>query len=123
MKAIADPAKTALLKHYSQPDMSACHYVQYDGWLYSPDDDLMPADEDGDVLFALRAMELRSSGTPVRIQILQGTSPQDAVRLLRKMLAFVEKSYESLATDLNEESLPWWPVVVAPLVQTPEPTR
>jgi hypothetical protein len=43
--------------------------------------------------------ELRSGAVPVRIQILAGTAPADAVRVLRKLLEWYESDPNATVTE------------------------
>ena len=46
---------------------------------------LSPVDKDGDVLVRGWTWELRNGYVPIRVQVLDGTDTDDAVRLLRKL--------------------------------------
>ncbi len=87
-ETVGDADKVALLEHYAFKDVF--HYTQYDGWAnFPPGDCVMHPDDDGDVVMETGAWELRSGMVPVRIQILDGTPPEDAARILRKMIDWI----------------------------------
>jgi hypothetical protein len=88
-KRLGDKDKVALLEHYAHKDVM--YFQQYDGWLnVTPGDCIVVADECGDALTGGWAWELRS-GIPVRIQILAGTPHKDAIRILKKMVAWIRQ--------------------------------
>jgi hypothetical protein len=71
------------------------HVYQFDGFALSPgegDDGLMRPDQDGDVLNSGRSAELRRSGADlaVRVHIHEGTDRARAIRLLKKITAWLE---------------------------------
>jgi len=86
-------------KHAITGDVHA--FTQYDGFMLEHDGDcVMHPDEDGDCLMSTSTFDLRHSGSDlaVRVQIHKGTSHADAVRLMKKLTKWVEKS----ADDLDE---------------------
>lgn len=79
--------KGILLKHYAQRPPTT--FGQLDGFVLGKDgsDDFMRPDQDGDWLCGGSTNELMY-GANVRILIKKGTSSQDAVRLIKKLLEF-----------------------------------
>ena len=78
--------KAELLAKYAQRQALLFH--QFDGFLNSADD--LSDVGDGDAIFSGSTYELRN-GIDVRIQILDGTTKEDAVRILRKMVESIER--------------------------------
>ena len=88
---MSEEQKKELLDHYATGDVH--RFLQMDGWLLPHGgDDVMRPDEDGDWLCSGITDELRKSekNLAVRIQIHEGTKHEDAVRLLEKMLAWLQ---------------------------------
>lgn len=96
-------SKESLLEHYATGDIHK--FTQIDGWLISNTKtnigDLMETDKDGDSLIAGKTEELRHSPSAlaVRIFVHEGTERRDAVRLIRKMLNWIERDSELLSED------------------------
>ena len=65
--------------------------VQIDAVTSMEYDSTFCPDEEGDGFCALLKQELRNTDFPVRIQVAEGTSPEDVLRLLRKITAWVER--------------------------------
>ncbi len=86
------PTKEQLLERYAAPQRVVRRFYQYDGFLL-PDggDDILIPDDDGDVLSAGVTFELNASEQPVRVWVHESTAPADAVRLLRKVAAWIER--------------------------------
>ena len=63
-----------------------------------------PVDQDGDVLVRGWTWELRSGYVPVRVQILDGTNTDDAVRLLRKLADWLASTGTVLPEESQQES-------------------
>jgi hypothetical protein len=78
--------KAELLAKYAQRQALLFH--QFDGFLDSADD--FSDQGDGDSIFSRSTYELRK-GIDVRIQILDGTTKEDAVRILRKMVDWIDR--------------------------------
>lgn len=95
--------KESILAHYATGDVHK--FKQIDGWLFGEPNankgTLGATDEDGDCLNAGETVELRhsSAALAVRMFIHEGTCPKDAVRLVRKMLDWVERSPELLSWE------------------------
>jgi hypothetical protein len=86
--------KSELLAHYAGREPHLYH--QYDGWLdVDTGDSIVVPDSDRDALTGTDSWELRSGGIAVRVQIEDGTSKGDAVRLLKKILGWVKRDYGS----------------------------
>ncbi len=81
--------KRELLEHYSIK--RPVKFYQLDGFSDVVSDSVMHADPDGDTCFSGWAWELRSGSVAVRVQILEGTTRQTALRLLRKLTQTVKK--------------------------------
>ena len=88
-----DSLKRLLLDEAGRKDLHLVH--QLDGWVLAPGagDDFMHADEAGDALTGGESYEFRRSGPElaVRVQVHAGTSPVVAVRVLRKITAWLER--------------------------------
>ena len=85
------------VKHAITGDVHA--FTQYDGFMLEHDGDcVMRPDKDGDCLMSGSTFDLRHSGSDlaVRVQIHKGTSHADAVRLMKKLTKWVEKSPDDL---------------------------
>lgn len=83
--------KKQKLEHYAERDLK--EFYQFDGWLGGCD--LIKTDKDGDSLWCTLTEELMSGGPSVRILITKGTIPQDAVRLLEKLVAWIKEYGDS----------------------------
>jgi hypothetical protein len=83
--------KIERLQHYAECDLHK--FTQLDGFIHVEPDCVMHPDEDGDQLFGGHSEELRRSGPhlAVRILIHDGTSHEDAVRAIGKLLAWFTK--------------------------------
>ena len=77
--------KKELLAHYASKAPRFFHQ-----WDAIPHGGESITDLDGDDLWMTDTWELRSAVLPVRIQILEGTEKADAIRVLEKMLSWVE---------------------------------
>jgi hypothetical protein len=67
-------------------------FIQLDGWANQHEytDDLMRSDDEGDTCTAGPVWEPQRSATTVRVLIAADADPADAVRVLRKLLAWAE---------------------------------
>jgi len=85
-----DKQKQILLRKYSQKPVS--HFAQLDGFDVGIDggDDVMRPDKEGDWLSGGNTSELMSGGPNVRILISEGTSKQVALRLIQKLVGWLE---------------------------------
>lgn len=91
-------------------------YLQLDGFGgVHPDDDVLQADGDGDSLTSSWQTELRHGPPEVRVQILADTIREDAARLLRKLLEWLETSFDPVLGPAPPRT-PW----KAFSVRTPE---
>jgi hypothetical protein len=59
-------------------------------------DDVMPLDEQGYGIMSTCVYELRNCTMPVRLQIAEGTTKDDAIALLQRITAYLEKDWQSL---------------------------
>jgi hypothetical protein len=85
--------KAELLKHYAQKNTH--HYLQLDAFVgVAPGDPFMWTDQDGDCVMCGVTPELRSGTVGVRVQILEGTSREDASRTLSKLLDGLDDAYD-----------------------------
>jgi hypothetical protein len=89
--------KAELLEHYGRKD--PCTFQQYDAFTgVEPGDCIVRPDNDGDCLFAGITEELMSGVWSVRVFVTDGTSKADALRALKKIIAWMESGeYEQLA--------------------------
>ena len=87
-----DRLKRQLLDAAAEKDVHLVH--QLDGWVLPPGagDFFMQADDAGDGLTAGESYELRRSPRKlaVRVHVHAGTSPEVAIRVLRKITAWLE---------------------------------
>ena len=90
--------KEELLQKYAEPDCQVMPLVQVDGWNIAYWDEVIGPDGDGDVLIAGITEELRRSPEElrVRVQIVEGTSKETAIRILRKIVSWLERDYEDI---------------------------
>ena len=79
-------AKRAKLKHYAERDL--VDFYQFDG--FDELSGLVEPDKDGDELWSSSTKELMSGAWAVRILITKGTSKETALRLLRKLVNWIE---------------------------------
>lgn len=98
----AEQRRGELLAHYA--DAGVRHYTQYDASSASADADAV------DAVFSTTTYELRKTDYPVRVQILDGTLIEDAVRLLRKIADWIDlsadKRFDLLAEAPDEDEAP-----------------
>jgi len=83
-----DTLKQDLLKHYET--MEPQGFYQYDGFVHSGSDDVMPPDADDDALSKVITHELMC-GSTVRVLVTAGTTEEDALRLLKKIRVWIKK--------------------------------
>ena len=90
--------KEELLQKYAEPDCQVMPIVQVDGWNIDFWDVVISPDGDGDGLIAGITEELRRSPEElrVRVQIVEGTSKETAIRILRKIVSWLERDYEDI---------------------------
>lgn len=101
------PTKAELLAKYAEPNRDVHTFCQIDGFFVPGSwDPIVSPDEDGDCIFYNQNHEIRASGSDlaVRVQIHQGTRPEDAKRILEKMLTIVERALEFCERPAN---FPW----------------
>lgn len=82
--------KMLLLNHYAQREPT--HFAQIDGFyvgIECDDDDMRP-DDDGDCIMGGATYELMR-GAEVRVLVKYGTSATQAIRLLKKITAWLEQ--------------------------------
>ena len=91
---IGDPDKVALLEHYAARSINL--FDQCDGILHGADSVSDAGDDDA--LFGTLTWDVHGAAD-VRIQIRAGTSKQDALRLLRKMVKWIATSYSPVTMD------------------------
>jgi len=111
--------KGELLTHYASKQ--PYKYCQLYGFFGCSDEDVLgdvkrpvpkkygptavsPVDRDGDVLVRGWTWELRSGYVPVRVQVLDGTNTDDAVRLLRKLADWLAATGTVLPEENQQES-------------------
>ncbi len=92
--------KEELLQKYAEPDCQVMPLVQVDGWNIDYWDEVIGPDGDGDGLIAGITEELRRSPEElrVRVQIVEGTSKETAIRILRKIVSWLERDYEDITS-------------------------
>jgi hypothetical protein len=66
-------------------------FYQFDAWHQPGGDGLAESDPAGDVSYAGFSPDLRHTESAVRVQILEGVSHKDALRMLRKLLKWAEE--------------------------------
>lgn len=88
------PSKQELLEHYAQNNKEAQRFLQVDGWHEDGRDNLFCPDQDGDVLSAGIVHELRTSSWPVRVLIHENAKKEDVLRMLPKILKWLESDFE-----------------------------
>jgi hypothetical protein len=76
-------AKAKVLAHYAEVDRPQT-YKQFDAWQNTSGDD------DGDYLTATRTTELWRGNYALRVHIADGTSVDEAARLLKKIRRWIE---------------------------------
>ena len=83
--------KEELLAHYATGEVY--QYIQMDGdYGRAPNmTGIDASDENGDTVYGAISYALRHIKLPVRVQFLRGTDLVDVVRLLRKMVDWLEK--------------------------------
>lgn len=95
--AMNAPTKDELLAKYAEPKREVHPFYQLDGF-YVPGcpDPIIRPDEDGDCIFHSTTHEIRASGDDLAVRVLihRGTRPEDARRILQKMLEDVERAIE-----------------------------
>ena len=103
------PPKKALLEKYAEPHRDVHTFLQLDGFLNVLTDSVMTADEDGHCLMAGITHEIRASPSSLAVRVLihKGTTKDDVVRLLKKMLAWVKRGWETTIL-VGDSSLEWW---------------
>jgi hypothetical protein len=80
-------------------------FIQVDGWAnYPPGDSVMVPDGDGDVLMGGRTREPQRSGTTVRIHIAADAQLDDALRIIRKQIEWLELKGLSIGVSHDD---PW----------------
>jgi hypothetical protein len=72
-------------------------FIQFDGWAnHGPPNDhsdvAFRTDDDGDVCLAGKRRDPQRSGTTIRIQIADGADPADVLRVLRKLVDWIERN-------------------------------
>ncbi|HMC67124.1 MAG TPA: hypothetical protein VKI65_19465 [Gemmataceae bacterium] len=96
------PAPEGLLAQYQ--DKQVRRFLQIDGCeMIAPDEDFLP-DEDNHVLSKRLTFDLRSSDWPVRLQIIDGSSKDTVLALLRKVISELDTRWESLVNPREERS-------------------
>jgi hypothetical protein len=78
-----------LLSHYAKKEPRA--FRQFDGFLDCWGDDVMHADDDGDALMGRATWELMNTEVGIRVLVPIGTTSADALRLLRKIINWIER--------------------------------
>jgi len=86
--------KQRKLEHYA--DRPLTKFTQFDGFANVIPDYVMRPDEDGDTTFSGHTEELMTGGCAVRILVTEGTSQETAVRLIKKLLNWIESDANSL---------------------------
>ena len=85
--------KLKLIKKYIRREPT--RFQQHDGFAnLEPGDFIMSPDEDGDCCLSSETWELMY-GADVRILIKEGTTYLDAIRLLKKIVKYIERDKES----------------------------
>lgn len=82
--------------HYAKRTLT--DFVQYDAFinLKEPDFIIMP-DDDNDCILSTYTEELMNSPVGVRLLIVPGTEKEDVLRVLKKMIGFIESGPEQFA--------------------------
>lgn len=90
----------------AQLDKPLRRILQIDGWRGIPEDDLDREwmDEDQDVIYRQWQNELRNTDFPVRIQIVPPADPVVVIRMLRKILNWIEAQPELLKEPTSAQS-------------------
>ncbi len=104
--SVEEQLKAELLKHYSTREPQA--FTQYDGWTrVEPGDPIVDPDEDGDFFSSSETWELMYGAAPfgVRVLITKGTETTDAVRALRKIVAWIERDGVIPVCNSTEDAL------------------
>ena len=97
-------AKFEKLAAYAVKPLS--EYVQYDGFIATEADCVFLPDDDGDCLFKVGTEELMNGNVGVRLLVLPGTKKADAIRVIKKILKWIErqdKPFQSRAEERREE--------------------
>ncbi len=91
-----EPSRESLLQDASEKPVH--YFLQVDGHALGGgmEDDVLLPDADGYALTGGGAYELRHGGIPVRVQILEGTTKQDAIILLEKAIGWLERDWTNL---------------------------
>lgn len=90
------------LLHYFERD--PVRFIQYDGFINinESDDDLMRSDQDGDCLFSSETIELMTGSVQVRLLIVPGTPAKDVIRVLGKMITWIQADPKNLKKKADE---------------------
>jgi hypothetical protein len=91
--------KGELIEHYCKKEPT--EFYQFDGAYLGEGDFFQRVDADGDWIGATRTWELMH-GHPVRVLIHTETTPEEAVRLLRKTAAWIERQPEMLSRERRD---------------------
>ena len=89
------------LLHYFEREPK--EFMQYDGFVNTLPDDLMSPDGDGDCLFACETIELMTGYPAVRLLVVPGTAAKDVIRVLGKMITWIQDAPEQLNEKKAEE--------------------
>ncbi len=89
------------LLHYSERDPK--EFMQYDGFVNEMSDAVMSPDGDGDCVMACETIELMTGYPAVRLLVVPGTPPEAVVRLLGKMITWIQDAPEQLNKKAEEQ--------------------
>lgn len=70
-------------------------FIQFDGFMDMFNDTGIPSDSDGDCLMSSKTRDLRwnEEKLPVRIQIHNNAKPDDVIRVLTKLVSWINREY------------------------------
>jgi hypothetical protein len=103
--------KQRLLRRYAYHEPKTfCHFESHSG---AVDENAIVCDEDGDTITSGTIDELLSGKCDVRVLVSNGVSKRDAIRQLKKVLGWLQRSYDEygeadfeLTSRLDADHLP-----------------
>lgn len=100
------PANSAPPAMPSPPDKPLRDLYQIDAWSNYPPDDgsFIDPDADGHALVGGAQRDPRNTDSTVRVQVLKGTDKAQVLALLCKVIAWIERDWDSLVADMEREA-------------------
>lgn len=102
-----EPTKADLLKKYAEDRMSVHEFIQFDGWKDCKPDAVFRPDKDNDWICSGRTHEIRASppDLAVRVFVHVGTTREETVRLLEKILRWVRNDGDGWNFETGDEAM------------------